>query len=318
MKTLESDIKHRELCNNANYLHRVFNQIFPSTPNLKEEELGGRLRIFSRIISSGEFDYLDHENVDYMKSCNIESRSGRKRFIDSLVNLKMIEKKNDILIPTKNGEIIWNTLLNYNNIIKGDFKIKNSISYYKYYFFRIETDGKDYCRILRNLCLENKENDVKSIVFAAGSDTPMYNNFKLLNHSDNISTYEVLDNNSHYKIFRIFFKEVVKKNEMIDFWFEYEWPGMFLNSWSTWDYSVSTDEFPTKFFCARFILNKDHNIIKNSFSLNKTDLVKESKSIGDFNNFEPLIYESYDKKEILWKMVNVPSKVKYKLCWEHR
>ena len=299
MKTLEYDIKHRELCNNANYLHRVLNQIFPSTPNLKDGELGGRLRIFSKIISSDKFDYSDQNNVDYIKSCNINSRSGRKRFIDSLEELKLIERKGELLIPTKQGETIWNMLLNYNNIIKGDIKLKSSTSYYRYYFYRIESDGKDFCSVLRNMCLVNMGEDIQSLVYGAGSDTPMYNDFKLLNHSPNISTYEVLDNNSHFKIFKIFFKEPVKKNETIDFWFEYEWPGLFLNSWPVWDYSISTDEFPTKFFCARFVLNKEHNILKNSFNLNKTDLIKESINIGEFNSFEPLVYESYDKKEVM-------------------
>jgi hypothetical protein len=67
-----------------------------------------------------------------------------------------------------------------------------------------------------------------------------------------------------------------------------------------------------------FILPKEHKINENSFSLNQTGLNKNSKSLGKFLNYEPIVLENSENKEIIWKMVNVPSNVLTQISWTHR
>lgn len=221
-------------------------------------------------------------------------------------------------MPTKEGELIWETLLSFKNLKSGKISIKKNISCYEYYILKIETDGSNYCKFIANFCLKNNDKEpIKSLVFEANSDTPLYKDLEL-EYSSNISKYELIEHNYNQKTFRLYFKKPVAYNEIIEFWYSYEWPEMFLNSWSVWDYSITSKYYPIKFFIGNFILNKEHNIIKDSFLLNKTELQKDSKTIGEFSNLEPVVFENSNNKEVIWKMFNVPSRVKYKFSWEHR
>ncbi|MFH1331741.1 MAG: hypothetical protein ABIH63_00460 [archaeon] len=319
INNLQKDLVHRKVCARANYLHKVFAKLCPSTPNLSEEELGGRLKAFSKLLSLNKIDFRKNGTLEEFKQIsNIKSRSGRKKFLDSLVALNLLYKdeKKGIYQVTPESEKIWKSLIYLVEDVPSYINQKEKFSYCKYYYFKINTDGESYCDLFINQSYKNFDYQILKVFNAsAGSETPLYT-FKLLGHSDNIESYQITQEEPIHKSFKLFLKNPAKIGDDVNIWYRYEWPGMFLNSWKEWDYSLTIKE-PIKLLIFHIILPKEHMINEESFCLNQTDLQKDSKKIGEFINHEPIVLENSDNKEIIWKIENVPSNVTTRIGWTH-
>jgi hypothetical protein len=317
-KSFNRDIIHNKICSKADYLHKVFAKLCPSNTKFIDRDYGGRLKAFSKLVSNSETNF--EKNIileDFKDVSNLKSRSGRKKFMDSLIELCLISKdtKKRVYYSTLEAENIWKGLSYMIDDEKKGKKEKN-VSYWKYYCIKIKTNGEDYCEVLESKCFKNIcSGDIKYFEFYVGGDTPLYN-FKVQDCSDNIESYEIFEDNTTFKSFRLNLKKALNQGDEITIWYRYNWPGLLLNSCKNWDYSVNLKS-PIKFFSFEITLPKSHKIDANSFSLDNQGIKKYSKNIGEFNDFGPIFLENIEDNEIIWKMENIPSNFTTRLLWTH-
>jgi len=319
MGDLKREREAKRLCGYATSLHKIFSRLFPNT---SKEEVGGRFKAFSKMASLKNVKLLDRKVIEEISELSgIVSRSGRKKFFDSLVKLGLFTKTNHVLKLTEKGELIWESFINFidkyeNRSQKGITKIK--FPYYESLLTIVETNGEDFCQFFHNFCICNPtKNPVSYKVLEIFSQTPFFGNFQLTDFSSEIKEYKIIHQTPTQKTIRLEFKKPIKNGESIEVWFKYEWPEFFLNTWKKWEFPIYTKGYPIKYFIGIFRIVGEYKIIKDSFTLNTTKPKKESISIGKFKAFQPVINEIGDYKEIIWKMENLPTHMNFVFSWEH-
>lgn len=312
---IQQQAEHQRLCENSTKFHKLISAICPTT--IGKEAMGSRINIFSKLVCINDIDLMNNKIKNEVDKLFSNSRSSRKKVFTAFQEEGLIEKldfgKYKI---TPKGKKLWQALQEFNESLNNDkakpFSTKKP--YYEHVTFRIKTDGQNHCKIWHNWCVRNTSKEpLIDMPCEASSDTPYQGTFKI-EHSDNITKYDLLIDDPYRKSFNLILQKPIKKGEHLNFWYEYDWPELLKNIHKTWDYSIDTKEFPIRTFTLLIELPLGHKIDEKTVHL---DIVGKNALTKDFIALDPLIWDSAGIRHLYWQMHNIPGGFKFKLSWEH-
>jgi len=311
--TLQRRTQHTRLCDKAPDLNNIFSKLFPITC---QDDYYGRIKLFSKIISEKKFKLNTDESQIYLTEvCKIKTRAGKKKILDLFEELELVTKLDNAIVPTRKGEKLWKLLT---AISKENPELQpqnqETTNHFSRLDIRIHTDGKEHTNVFHEWCFCNRtDKPVQEFEFSAYGDVPLEDPFRL-KHSENIKEYRIMKDTFNHKRFTLILKEPIQKGQTVSFWYSYDWPGMYLTSFSEWDYSLILRIAPVKEVCIRYLLGKDHPMDKKDFHIYQDEPKENSVSIGQSKVFDPLFLE--DSNEVVWKIQNWPTFRTVKLSWK--
>jgi hypothetical protein len=316
-------IEHAKISQHSRKIHEIFSCLAPSTTRETESQVGGRIRFFSKIATSDPVDTHDDKTRTVIKDeTGISSRSGMKSCIEGLEHWGLIERKNSILYLSDEGEKTWNGLIAFVKAYAGETPspVSPLSSYYEFVDVRVSTDGREKTTWLWNWCLKNKGEPIHELYRLAESGAPIPpNQFKLKQYSNNIKGYKIVSDEPLNKSFNLLFKRLVKTDETVAFWYSYDWPQTYLLTYEEWNMRFVFTDYPAKFFSATFYLPERSRALPDSIRISKTDgLPSKTQSIGEFQVFEPALYNEDKRQSIVWNLINFPTYVQFLLAWRHK
>lgn len=317
---IESQIRreseHKRISNSAIFLSKIFSTLFPTSLDTKREII--RLKVFSKIISSGIIDLGDREllsNLDEFKL--ITYRSSRKKILDSLVNAGLVKKEGEnIYLRTDIGEAAWNSIINFLDNYKPveEEVIEDGGKVYEYVYREITVDERGNCWTTTNLGLRNLGKD--SITFLEPSATSIKSKLGIfkIKHSDNIKDYELIIDEDLLKKFRINFAQPLKIGEYIDLWYEYNWPNKYNKNDEGWQYNYDTKKSLVKELMLKFNFPKNYEININTIKKNA-----DGESLPkDCTVFDPIIINNNKEQQMIWRIKNAYPKRRYTISWKEK
>jgi hypothetical protein len=295
----------------------MFACLAPSTSGSRSE-VGGRIRGFSLIGSLGVFDPRNEDSVEsFERETGISSRPGRKNFLDELVKVGLVEKRDDAVFAlTSDGQKLRRGLLALVDTYDGKIILSSDKTpYYPFVDVHILTDGKDHTEWIWNVSMTNLEGKLTDISWWAQSETVSMppNLFRLKSYSSNIKDYEMELDDPMMKRFKLKFTR--PQTNQTHYWYTYDWPRMFLVGTGTWDVKFHFMDYPIRALHVSIHLPHRFTAKNPEYTISPVQ-PERSIGLGDFITFDPSVVEAEGRGVISWTLVNVPSYVQAKLAWK--
>lgn len=315
---LQREADHRTLKGNSELLCKTYSSVFPSTLRFNKRNL--RFKVFSKLISLGFVDFNDPDRIDKIDEFKLfNARSTKKKVLDSFLKAGLIEKTGEgVYNKTYVGEAAWQSLLQFLNTHKPIEQeiTDNGGKVYEYSMYEITVDEKGSCWYLRNFGFQNtSRRPLDSVEHGAFSHKAKYKDkFFHLEHSDNIESYELTENEPLRKMFNLKFRTPLKKEEYAEFWIKYNWANQYSYDNQEWTFTYYSRKSFVKEFMLRFNFPEDYVI--NADSIMKSN---EGGALPkDCIPFNPIIIQNGNHQTMIWRIRNIPPGRRFMLSWKKK
>lgn len=314
-RLLQREAIHQKIVNSSKTLSQVFSTLFPSS--IGDERSTLRLKVFSKIVSMGFIDFNDKNLIkSFPEFRQLIYRTSKKRILESLEDLKLIKKEKDnIYSRTQAGEAAWQSINHF--LDNYDFKeeISDAGKYYEYVFREISVDDKGNSTTTTNFGLRNiSDKWLKFIDPTAESDKGKFKGIFRIRHSENIKDYEVTVDEEYFKKIHLNFANPLKKGELVELWYEYEWHNKYPPKDKEWSYFYHPRRSLVKEFMLKFNFPKDFQILPES---TRTSIEGANPS-KDTIMFDPIIISNKRYQTLIWRIRNAHPGRRYTLHWQRK
>ena len=278
----EAELALRKIESKLVDIHNTFSSIFPNS--IKEEQFGKKILILARIRIKGSINTNNLEEL--FEQARITRKTNKRNYTEKLLQelkeqeLIQTTEKENIIVLTNKGRYFLECLEEYTNKINNtelEYKIIKNSSYFEYAKIEITTDGIE-TNMKWTWKIKNKtEKEIEKINIGIAGTLSINNelNFK---HSENIKRYEHTIDDFMRKRIDLHFKEPIKNNQNLEYWYSYDWNSIYKTGQTPWEFFISLRTYPAKQIIILFKLKKikikeetttiDYNIIDKTKSTN--------------------------------------------------